>query len=377
MKFSLQVKKWSGSADSARAPRQPINDEESVMPEPKMQPCFSTSIDSAESQAEAPETLRNASRQHPFVAYLRQVFAWPQEPHESITRTRVRELEDYPKGYPRLAAFNASEQNFMLYRGFSYVHARLLLDLQAIISSLERELRKMDECDNESEDGQRHLSCTERDMRTHEKVKDKQRTRRQVLDELRERVSQYDDILMKSRELVTFQKPTGRDYRSVRTWFYNTHPLVEEEEEYIEYHEDVVTPRSGREWAGFDGLVESFLHRLRCKPIEALFCTKDVCRKSSDEHVFYFSPARVEKLVGLIITTVIFILLIIPVVAMYKLTSFGDTNSILTAIGVMVIFTLLFAAAISLLTKAKRHELFAASAAYCAVLVVFITNFSN
>lgn len=175
----------------------------------------------------------------------------------------------------------------MLYRGFSYVHARLLLDLQAIISSLERELRKMDECDNESEDGQRHLSCAERDMRTHEKVKDKQRTRRQVLDELRERISQYgkhlhvvqlgrlstrltcvDDILMKSRELVTFQKPTDRDYRSVRTWFYNTHPLVEEEEEYIEYHEDVVTPRSGREWAGFDGLVESFLHRLRCKPIE-------------------------------------------------------------------------------------------------------------
>jgi hypothetical protein len=32
----------------------------------------------------------------------------------------------------------------------------------------------------------------------------------------------------------------------------------------------------------------------------------------------------------------------------------------------------------SLLTKAKRHELFAAAAAYCAVLVVFVgsTNFS-
>lgn len=216
-----------------------------------------------------------------------------------------------------------------------------------------------------------------RDMRAHEKVKDKQRTRRQVLDELRERVSQYDDILMKSRELVTFQKPTDRDYRSVRTWFYNTHPLVEEEEEYIEHHEDVITLRGGREWAGFDGLVESFLHRLRRKRIEALFCTKDVCRKSYDKHVFYFSPARVEKLVGLIITTVIFILLIILVVAMYKLTRFGDANSILTAIGVTVIFILLFAAVMSLLTKVKIHELFAVSAAYCAVFVVFITNFSN
>jgi hypothetical protein len=48
-----------------------------------------------------------------------------------------------------------------------------------------------------------------------------------------------------------------------------------------------------------------------------------------------------------------------------------------SAIGVLIIFTLLFSAAMSLLTKAKRHELFAASAAYCAVLVVFITNFSS
>jgi hypothetical protein len=49
------------------------------------------------------------------------------------------------------------------------------------------------------------------------------------------------------------------------------------------------------------------------------------------------------------------------------------------AIGVLMVFTLLFAGALSLLTKARRHELFAASAAYCAVLVVFIgsSNFNN
>jgi amino acid permease len=62
---------------------------------------------------------------------------------------------------------------------------------------------------------------------------------------------------------------------------------------------------------------------------------------------------------------------------MYRLTSLGNTQSTFSAIGVLIIFTLLFSAAMSLLTKAKRHELFAASAAYCAVLVVFITNFSN
>ena len=62
---------------------------------------------------------------------------------------------------------------------------------------------------------------------------------------------------------------------------------------------------------------------------------------------------------------------------MYHLTSIGQRNSTFDAIGVLVVFTLLFSAAMSLLTKAQRHELFAASAAYCAVLVVFISNFNG
>jgi hypothetical protein len=85
----------------------------------------------------------------------------------------------------------------------------------------------------------------------------------------------------------------------------------------------------------------------------------------------------VGKLVSLIITLIIFALLILPVVAMYKLTYIGDRNTTIDAVGLLVVFTLLFSAAMSILTKAKRHELFAASAAYCAVLVVFISNFNN
>jgi uncharacterized membrane protein len=68
--------------------------------------------------------------------------------------------------------------------------------------------------------------------------------------------------------------------------------------------------------------------------------------------------------------------MVAPVWIMCRLTI--DNQSLRTeykAIGVWVVFTLLFAAILSLLTKARRHELFAAAAAYAAVLVVFITNF--
>ena len=108
-----------------------------------------------------------------------------------------------------------------------------------------------------------------------------------------------------------------------------------------------------------------------------MFCTDDLLRKTSDKKLYYFSPNRVSKLVNLMITTVILALLAAPVLSMYHLSSQKTSKTVFEAIGVLMIFTMLFAAAMSLLTKAKRHELFAASAAYCAVLVVFIgsTNF--
>lgn len=71
---------------------------------------------------------------------------------------------------------------------------------------------------------------------------------------------------------------------------------------------------------------------------------------------------------------------------MYHLTSSIDLNgndaaatsrNTFNAVGVLIVFTLLFSAAMSVLTKAARHEMFAASAAYCAILVVFIGNFTG
>lgn len=88
-------------------------------------------------------------------------------------------------------------------------------------------------------------------------------------------------------------------------------------------------------------------------------------------------------LVNLVITAIIFILLIIPVVVLYKMSSPGPGQgqgpgpSPFEAIGILIIFTLLFSGAMSSLTTATRQELFAASAAYCAVLVVFISNFTT
>jgi hypothetical protein len=79
--------------------------------------------------------------------------------------------------------------------------------------------------------------------------------------------------------------------------------------------------------------------------------------------VHYFSPRRLDILVGLLLTLTIVVLLVLPVVAMFKLSCLRSQTSSVAAIGVLMVFTLLFSAIMSELTKARRHEIFAASAA--------------
>jgi len=80
------------------------------------------------------------------------------------------------------------------------------------------------------------------------------------------------------------------------------------------------------------------------------------------------------------LTIVAAALLLLPVFILFNIqpTNAAEVKTkgrreILTIFG----STLVFSMAVSILTKAKRQEVFTATAAYCAVLVVFLGNTSN
>lgn len=98
-------------------------------------------------------------------------------------------MENTPNGFPRLAAFQSSEANFSLYRSFSYLHSRVLLDLQDEITALEKELDEVDWDDNE-EDPDR-LRSREIDETKAAEQGDDARTRRVILTEIRTKLVQY------------------------------------------------------------------------------------------------------------------------------------------------------------------------------------------
>ncbi|KAH9879766.1 hypothetical protein J1614_001789 [Plenodomus biglobosus] len=367
--------------------------------------CPSSSVDVESAQP------HHSKKRPEFLHRISKPFRSVPEP-EDVTFTKTRKLENTPRGFPQLAAFQASEANFSLYRSFSYLHSRVLLDLQDEIRCLEIELDEIDWDDHDADENR--LRSRDFDLSTGDSDQTN-RTRRVILREIKEKLLEYDEVLIKCRTLESFQKPSDRNYRSVRRYHHNKKPLMDSEMDCIRSKEDIISLTSGREWATFDGGVETMIGQVdqllkkvfktESLPLQKYFRTPELQAKTVDPTISYYSSSRIDKLVNILITFVIFCLLVIPVITMYQLTSTvthtddtssasGSANSTtvkvastaavginnrdtFNAVGVLMVFTLLFSAAMSLLTRAARHELFAASAAYCAILVVFIGNFTG
>ncbi len=189
------------------------------------------------------------------------------EMQEDIKSTVTRTLESCPDGYPRLAGFLSSESNFSLYRGFSYLHSRVLLQLQDDIAVLEQELDFLDAADRD-DSRTKNLKRGRYDKKHPRPEEDGFRSRKEILANIHSKLLEYDEMLIKAREMQAIPKPSERDYRSVRSWFWNETPLSNDAEAcFIRKKEDIISLRSGREWSGFDGFIENTLRRFDCKLI--------------------------------------------------------------------------------------------------------------
>ena len=62
---------------------------------------------------------------------------------------RIKRIESHPKGYPQLAAFINSDENFSMCRRFGFLHQRVLLYRQDELRDLEDQLIRLDDEDQE------------------------------------------------------------------------------------------------------------------------------------------------------------------------------------------------------------------------------------
>jgi anaerobic C4-dicarboxylate transporter len=79
--------------------------------------------------------------------------------------------------------------------------------------------------------------------------------------------------------------------------------------------------------------------------------------------VHYYDKRRKDCLNTTVLCLTLLGLLIVPIFILYNaLETHPDEKAYTVSIGVIIIFMLLFSAVLSLFTKARRHEIFAAAA---------------
>ena len=95
------------------------------------------------------------------------------------------------RSYRSLATFLDSDENFMLYRRFGYLHSRMLLRKQDQLRKLELELDLYDDDDAGTESRKVLLTSREKDEAADRKEPDGTRTRTQILDEIEAVLEKY------------------------------------------------------------------------------------------------------------------------------------------------------------------------------------------
>lgn len=70
-------------------------------------------------------------------------------------------MDEYPEGFPQLAALISCDVDLAMHRSFKYCHSRVLLHLEVQITELEKDLYKLDKKDEADPEREHRLRWTE------------------------------------------------------------------------------------------------------------------------------------------------------------------------------------------------------------------------
>ncbi|KAL2074203.1 hypothetical protein VTL71DRAFT_7981 [Oculimacula yallundae] len=259
-------------------------------------------------------------------------------------------LEMYPEGYPRLAAIVNGTSEAALFRRFGILHARLLLYQQVEITELEAQLDALDISDAENQGSQSTLWRLSNSISLNDGFENTER--KKLVENIASKLKAYDEAILREANMRKLPRAGKRVHRNFFDVAFTEHALSEKDERFL-YHEHdfVLLEEQEQSW------------------LDPVFISSDDKAKTLDPYLNYYSEERFGILVNVIIAVTSAAILLIPVYLFLVCEM-----SVKLMASVILIFALTFSSAISILTKAKRQEVFAATAAYVAVLVVFVGN---
>lgn len=177
---------------------------------------------------------------------------WHDDRYEHFIRPG---LEDFPLGYPRLAARQNSDVNTLLFRRFGWLRCRTLLHLQDEIQVLETNLCELDR--KHAIEAPYRLKS----RRIDETLLDETTayTRTAMMKEIRLKLDVYDDLLARQHSISALPKPERSMFRSHFDWITNEAPLLKEETDFLRHWDDFLHLGEPPDSACFVSVVSTIL----------------------------------------------------------------------------------------------------------------------
>lgn len=295
----------------------------------------------------------------------------PPTPTQGISRT-------WSSGsYPRLSEFMGLWPEVAIFRRFGALSAQNLLFLQAEIAHLERELQVVREREEKQED-ERGLLAQRSWYQLSQATADGEHSPQwAIIQEIRAKLSEYNAFLLQYQKLCALHGPSKHDVECLREWL--TRPecgdnflqgverdiLHPRDERYLENQRasDLVTlSREAVERDFFSQWISDELlgrfhkligHRFK-KPFDA---------ESGLYHYRKGNVRAISHLVGILLAS------LIPAASIFTLYFVPHMTD---RLGVILAYSALFSICLGLFTTARRVEIFAATAAFASVQVVFV-----
>lgn len=272
-------------------------------------------------------------------------------------------LDNHPKGYPRTAAYVNSTDDTVLVRRFGDLRARLLLYKEVELTDLEQKLAKQDQ-----EDKEKAATAWKVAHSIHHDDGKGNEDKKALMEVIDRRLKDYDELLLRETEIRKLGRPSQRVHRNFMDWIWTQNSIGPEDQQFI-FHEHDFVSLQHYEDSWLDNVMHRFMAYCKRGLLRCIFVTKADKAKTSNPKVHFYSSERLNAVIRIIIALASAILLLLPVFLFLSIDLTPKTMA-----GLTLAFAFVFATSISVTTNARRQEVFAATAAYCAVLVVFIGN---
>ncbi|KAI1112021.1 hypothetical protein F5Y14DRAFT_442888 [Nemania sp. NC0429] len=272
------------------------------------------------------------------------------------------------EGYAAVAGWIARDPDSetFVFRKFDGLAARNLLCIQSELLSIEKELALVDRQDARSAQDDLRAKDTARSWETlvsrsgagHEES----RRRMALLDSLRSKIKEYHEALLLQSQIAQLRRPNGRVLAALRRWFKQPEPMLGgAAKRYLDDENDLVALKPAAE---IDYLSQ-FLRRHWTVEMEPTRDGRAQIGRFDERSVALATSA---------ITIAVAAFLLIGSITTFHLVDAAAGVADAVKLVLIAAFTSAFALSLVLITNARRAEIFAATAAYAAVLVVFVSG---